>query len=220
MQIKGIILTLLFLFSLSITLYSDSYISYFEGNMTVKRGSETIVGEYGLPLLKSDVVQTGSNSLAILEIEGRGTLKMRADTTLSLNNLGGKIEVSLKSGGIFSKIKRILGLEYEVVTRDVVAGVRGTEFFMAYGMTIEETPDLWLCVNEGTVEVALQTGGESLLVTEGKGITIPAGNRLTPPKFYSWTEDLNWNNDPEKGSLLDETDLKAAYADLRDFDYD
>jgi hypothetical protein len=91
---------------------------------------------------------------------------------------------------------------------------------MAYGQTIEETPDLWLCVNEGSVEVALQTGENSVLVTEGEGITIPAGKRLTNPRFYSWTENLNWNNDPGKGNLLDKTDLNAAYADLRDFDYD
>ena len=130
------------------------------------------------------------------------------------------MEVSLKSGGLFSKIKRILGLEYEVVTQDIVAGVRGTEFFMAYGQTIEKTADLWLCVNEGTVEVAVLKGDESVLVSEGEGITIPAGRRLTDPRYYSWTDDLNWNSDPDMGDLSDNTNLDAAYADLRNFDYD
>ena len=130
------------------------------------------------------------------------------------------MEVSLNEGSLFSKIKRLLGLEYEVQTPTVVAGVRGTEFFMAYGRTEEDTPDLWLCVNEGTVEVAIDGKDESVLVDEGEGITIPAGNRLTKPKFYPWTEELNWNTDPDKGDLADKTNLDAAYADLRNFDYD
>ena len=41
---------------------------------------------------------------------------------------------------------------YTVRTETAVAGVRGTEFFVAYGRRIDEHPDVWLCVNSGAVE--------------------------------------------------------------------
>ena len=101
-----------------------------------------------------------------------------------------------------------------------MAAVRGTEFFVAFGRQVEAEPDVWLCVNEGAVEVALTDGGDPVLVNEGEGINILAGSRITDPKFYAWTEDLNWNTDPEAGDVTDATDLDGAYADLRNFDYD
>ncbi|MBB6480158.1 FecR family protein [Spirochaeta isovalerica] len=210
--------TILILFTFQI--WTESHISYLEGMVTIIRDNKEISGDFGTPLFERDRILTGPDSLAVLEIESRCTLKLKSDTTLVLETAGQSINVSLRQGGLFSRIKKLLGKEYNVRTGDTVAGVRGTEFFVAFGETIEETPDIWLCVNEGAVEVALPATGESLIVREGEGITIPAGNRLTTPRSYSWTADLNWNIDPDKGELKDETDLSGAYADLRDFDYD
>ena len=217
---KMLIFLSLLILTAIIPISSESHISYMEGDVTILRGTEELQGDFGLTIKKDDVIQTGKTSLAILELEDRGTLKLREDTQLILDDLGDKMTVSLKSGGLFSRIKKIFGLEYEVRTVSTVAGVRGTEFFMAYGRKIEETEDLWLCVNEGAVQVSILKSMESILVNEGEGITIPAGTRLTKPKYYSWTENLNWNTDPGKGELFDNTDLNAAYEDLRDFDYD
>lgn len=217
---KMLIILSLIILTLNISISSESHISYIEGSVTILRGSIELSGEFGLVLKKNDVIHTGNNSLAILELEERGTVKLREGTQLVLDDLGENLTVSLKSGGLFSRIKKILGFGYEVRTVSTVAGVRGTEFFMAYGRQVEETQDLWLCVNEGSVEVSIQETMESILVKEGEGITIPAGKRLTKPRYYRWTEDLNWNTDPDQGELFDNTDLNAAYADLRDFDYD
>ena len=52
-------------------------------------------------------------------------------------------------------------------------------FFIAFGRTIEELPDVWLCVNDGTVEVAVPETGDSVLVSEGEGINILGGKNLT-----------------------------------------
>ena len=98
--------------------------------------------------------------------------------------------------------------------------MRGTEFFVAYGRTIEDEPDLWLCVNEGAVEVSVPSTGQSVVVEEGEGINILAGLRTTEPKFYPWTLELNWNFDAESGGVFDDTDLDGAYADLLNQDYD
>ncbi|MDC7228343.1 MAG: hypothetical protein PQJ61_16390 [Spirochaetales bacterium] len=72
----------------------------------------------------------------------------------------------------------------------VVAGVRGAEFFMSYGRTIDESPDIRLCVNEGSVEVNVPATGDSVLVREREGISILDGENLTVPEFYPWTGEL------------------------------
>lgn len=213
------ILTILLL-TMILPVAAESHISYLEGIVTVVREGEEFPGDFGTILRENDLIITGPDSLAILEMEGRGTLKLKDNTKLQLEKVNQSIAVDLRSGGLFSRITKLLGTGYEVRTGDTVAGVRGTEFFVAYGELIEDTPDVWLCVNEGSVEVSLVTSGESLIVNEGEGITIPAGSRLTKPKYYKWTENLNWNSDPAAGELRDETDLSGAYTDLRDFDYD
>ena len=124
------------------------------------------------------------------------------------------------SGSIFSKLKRKLAKSYSVKAETVLAGVRGTEFFIAYGRTVEESADIWLCVNEGRVDVSVEGVQENAIVKEGEGINIVAGTKLTKAKKYPWTEDLNWNNDPDRGDVRDMTSLDSAYSDLLDQDYD
>lgn len=199
---------------------AESTVAYLDGRLTVERNGGVIEAEIGTDLREGDRLTTGPGSLAILDLEERGTLKLLEDTVLVLENLGNSMSVALDTGSLFSKIRRLAGRGYDVRTPNVVAGVRGTEFFIAYGRTIEDLPDVWLCVNEGSVEVALEDSGDSVLVNEGEGINILSGRRLTDPKSYSWTRDLNWNMNPESGNVLDEADLSSAYEDLRDFDYD
>ena len=96
--------------------------------------------------------------------------------------------------------------------------MRGTEFFVAYGRTIDAQPDIWLCVNEGSVEVAV--AGDTVVVEQGKGINIVGGAKITKPRRYPWTRGLNWNTDSGAGAVRDTTSLEQAYSDLLDQDYD
>ena len=199
----------------------NGFISYMEGEVTVSRQGGLIPAEIGTALSAGDAVSTGPDALAILSLAGRGEVKLRESTEMYIDSLGTRTAVTLQSGGIFSRIRKLFGSEeYEVMTPSMVAGVRGTEFFVAYGRKIEDEYDVWLCVNDGAVEVALPEVGSSAVVEEGEGINILGGNRLTEPKFYPWTEKLNWNMEPEKGDVQDTTDLDEAYADLLNQDYD
>jgi hypothetical protein len=103
MKKPGIFLIFFFLFSAILHLSAESFISYIEGDVSITRGSDTLKGEFGLPLLKNDIIQTHRDSLAVLEVEGRGILKMRAETTITLDDLGDKMKVSLKAGVYFQK---------------------------------------------------------------------------------------------------------------------
>lgn len=201
------------------SLQAQSILSFYEGDVLIERDSEQLSAEFGMELFEADLIRTEKSSLAILELAHGRTVKLREDSSLLLENLSRKTSVELKSGSVFSKVDRLLNGQFNVHTESVVAGVRGTEFFMAFGETIDEKADLWLCVNEGSVEVSLSESGESVLVNEGEGINIPGSAILTSPEAYEWTKELNWNTDPSQGNVKDTTDLKGAYSDLLDQDY-
>ncbi|MDC7222961.1 MAG: FecR family protein [Spirochaetales bacterium] len=192
---------------------------YLEGDVTVRRGEETFSGEEGMTLLEGDTIETGKDSLALIElIQGR-TLKVIDQTILVLENTRTDTNLSLEKGGLFVKVKGLLSDKFFVRTETVAAGIRGTEFYVAYGRTFEEGADVWLCVNEGSVNVEVIDQDKSLIVEEGEGINILSGRELTEPREYKWTENLNWNTDPTEGSLVNETDPDSLYADLLDVDY-
>ena len=217
-SMKKTLLTLLTILS-GLPIWSQSIISYLEGDVTVTRNSRKMDGDFGMDLEQGDVVRTGSRALAILELEHGRTLKLRENSTVVLDNLSKRTSVELETGSVFAKVDRLLGGSFNVQSEGVVAGVRGTQFFMAYGEKIDDKADLWLCVNEGRVEVSIPEMGESVLVNEGEGIIIPGSSKLTDPEAYDWTKDLNWSTDPDSGDVRDETDLSGAYSDLLDQDY-
>ena len=208
-------------------LFADQgVVEYFEGDVTILRGEEELFADFGESLEAGDLVITGTRSLAVIRLNERAQVKLRENTHLLIDSASQKAAVTLQSGGVFARVARSLetmgerAAGFEIRTPTVVAGVRGTEFFVAYGRTVEEEADLWLCVNEGIVEVSVPSTGEAVVVNEGEGINILGGVRATKPRFFPWTVELNWNFDPDAGEILDNTDLEGAYADLLDQDYD
>ena len=98
--------------------------------------------------------------------------------------------------------------------------VRGTEFFIAYGRTVEENPDVWLCVNEGSVAVVVESGDE-VVVNEGEGVNILSGSRITDPRFFPWTEKPELEHRPPRPDRFGIPPISTlAYSDLLDIDYD
>jgi len=218
------IVTALFILSIlfiSTILYAeDGIIAYLDGDVTVQREGSILDAEFGLSVFQGDILKTGIDSLLILELNNKSELKLRENTILVLEGTGKETSLILKSGSIFSRVNKIINGSFSVRTPSMVAGVRGTEFFVAYGRTIETEPDIWLCVNEGSVDVSLTKTGDSVIVNEGEGINILSGKKLTKPEFYPWTKKLNWNTDPDKGEVRDKTNLNSAYEDLLNQDYE
>jgi hypothetical protein len=198
----------------------DGEMVYVYGEVRVHRNDVAHSAEAGMPVGLGDVIATGPDAMAIIGLDGGAELKLRQNTSLALDSLGEEINVTLSRGGVFSRVTKRLRGRYEVRTLTAVAGVRGTEFFVEYGRTIDLHPDIGLCVNSGSVEVEVIDSGETVLVDAGKGINIIGGTRLTKPRFYPWTRKLNWNVDPARGEVIDTTDLDQAYGDLLDQDYD
>ena len=131
---------------------------------------------------QGDVLQTAADSLAVIDLANGTTVKLREKTTLAVDSIGEETVVSLRAGGAFASIVKKLTGHFSVRTSTAVAGVRGTRFFIAYGRIIDSQPDIWLCVNSGTVEVALPASGQTVLVKEGLGVNIVGGAKLTVPR--------------------------------------
>jgi ferric-dicitrate binding protein FerR (iron transport regulator) len=193
---------------------------YTEGDVTLKNGSATHDAAIGDAVGPGDVIVTGPRSMAVIDLTNSTTLKLKEKTTLAIDSIGDATAVRLTAGGVFTSIARKLTGRFSVNTQTAVAGVRGTEFFMAYGKTIDAKPDVWLCVNSGAVEVSIPDTGQTVIVPKGLGINIVGGATITPPKSYPWTRKLNWNIDPRSGTVDDRTSLEQAYSDLLNQDYD
>jgi len=200
----------------------DGRVEYVEGEVWIESSGARAVADFGSPVSAGDLVITGSDGTAIVTVGAGSQIKLREDTVVEIHSAATRGSVDLREGGIFARVNRAVagGRAFQVSTPTVVAGVRGTEFFIAYGRTIEDLPDVWLCVNEGSVEIAVRDVDSRTIVNEGEGVNILSGVRTTDPRFYPWTTDLNWNFDPDAGEVRDTTDLDGAYSDLLDQDYD
>lgn len=193
---------------------------YTEGSVTLRSGGDSRDAQIGDVIGAGDTIITGPQALAVIDLANGTTLKLREKTALAVDTIGDATAVTLNAGGVFTSIAHKLTGTFSLRASRTVAGVRGTQFFVAYGRAIDAQPDLWLCVNQGIVQVDLPDAGQSELVKAGRGVNIVGGVKLTTPRRYPWTRKLNWNNDPAAGRVEDTTSLDQAYADLLDQDYD
>jgi len=222
---KRFLIALIATLPLAIAAAEAAVVEYADGAVWVEAAGASatrVRADFGHVLQPGDAVVTGRDGIAIVRIDERSSVKLRENTRIVVEEAVAGSAVTLREGGLFARVARSGGAAsaFQVRTPTVVAGVRGTEFFVAYGRAIEGDPDLWLCVNDGVVEVAVIGTDRSTLVREGEGVNILAGHRVTDPRFYAWTTDLNWNFDPLAGEVRDATNLDGAYADLLDQDYE
>ncbi len=204
--------------------YVSGLAELYENN---KKLSKLAVGQ---EINLGQVIKTGSNSLVVVALEGGSLLKLKESSELRFDQFTGsaaqanrKSSFTLLGGGLFSKVSKLVGSEtFNVQTPTMVAGVRGTSFFIAYGKKAakEESEDLWLCVNEGNVEVGTTSSPQKVMVKPGEGIIVPGGKKVTKPKPYAWTKNLNWNFDTTSGELTDKTKMESMYQEPLDFHYD
>jgi hypothetical protein len=198
----------------------DGDVVYTYGRVLVHRNPDVVPAEIGMPVGEGDVIETGGDAMAVISLVDGAEIKLRENTTLALDTLGRNVSVQLTSGSVFSSVNKYMVSGFSVKTETAVMGVRGTEFFVAYGRKIDRYRDVWVCVNTGSVEVAIVDSPDTLIVEPGKGINIVGGTNLTSPQRYPWTRKLNWNMDPSAEAVEDRTDLEQAYSDLLDQDYD
>lgn len=198
-------------------------VTFLSGNASLTHQGKKQNASEGDKLSSGDSLLAHENSAVVVTLDDQSLLKLSSNSEITLGGESKTItEVHLVQGGIFAKIrKRKPGQRVLVKTRTAVMGVRGTEFFTSIGRKENgEDPDVWMCVNEGQVEVTTAQSSQSALVNAGEGIFVNRGKEITPPRPYSWTKSLNWNMDPKKGSIQNGNSLDSAYKNLVEQDYD
>jgi ferric-dicitrate binding protein FerR (iron transport regulator) len=193
-------------------------LTYFSGDVQVGAKDHWTKATLNQAVKSGDFVKTGKDATAILTLDNDSQLKMKDQSELQLSDPI-KSEVFLHSGALFSRIKKSKETHFRVRTKTVTMGVRGTQFYTSYGEEEKQKQDVWMCVNEGLVAVE-SVSEEPVLVKEGMGVFVPVGKKVTEPKPYGWTKNLNWNMDPAKGEVADRIKIKAAYGDLLKHNYD
>jgi ferric-dicitrate binding protein FerR (iron transport regulator) len=194
-------------------------ITYMSGDVQVGTKDHYIKATPNQVVQAHQFVKTGKNSTAIITTDNDSQLKLKDLSELELSDPT-KSEVFLYSGALFSKIKKAQDTHFKVRTKTAVMGVRGTQFYTSYGVEEKQKQDVWMCVNEGLVAVETADEKTPVMVKEGLGVFVPTGKKVTEPKPYAWTKELNWNMDPNKGDVVDHTEIKAAYGNLIKYNYD
>lgn len=213
-----------FFFSHSVfaaTLPADgASVNYVNGKVEIIVHGAVSDAKSGQALAKGDVLRTGKDAAAILQLADGSQVKLNPETTLEIGATGKDgTELALGSGAVFSKVaKQKANSRFIIRTRTAVMGVRGTEFYTAFGKATQAGADVWMCVHEGKVEVESVTDHKKVLVNQGEGVFVPVDKGVTPPQKYVWTENLNWNMNPASGELIDRT--RIDYQELLKQDYD
>lgn len=196
-------------------------ITFTTGKVEIERGGKWQKATLGATVNETEKLRTGNNGTAVVMLKTGAALKLKPETIIALSSVDSRTTIELQSGSVFSKIdKKKAGESFEIRAQTTVAAVRGTEFFFSYGKKAKDKADLWLCVNEGRVNVADSATQSEVNVNAGEGIIVPTDKQIPKPKAYAWTRKLNWNMDAAKGSVEDKSNMKNAYSDLLKQNYD
>ncbi len=167
-----------------------------------------------------DTISTKKKSLTIIEFKDGSKIKLSEKSKLVISNyLADKRDVNLKEGnGFFNIIKSKVSKKenFSVKTKTASLGVRGTTFFVSYGISLNND-DTWICVNEGQVDVTAKS--TTVLVNAGQGVQVVKGKSPSNPAPLPWTKKLNWNFNSKK-DLENKVSIEEAYSDPLDIEYD
>ncbi len=191
---------------------------FLKGSAKLIRSGSTITIRKGTAVLQGDTVVTSSGSTVIIRLVTGSKVKIKANSKLSFSRLSKSkaTNLYLHRGGIFAKVTKLRGRQkFNVRSVSTLAGVRGTHFYMH---TLKDN-DIWLCVNEGNVEVGESGSKSRVIVKPGKGISVKQNENIEKPRAYKWTKKLNWKMSDDEGDVEDTVDLDGAY-DILDRDYD
>ena len=219
---------------------SNATIFYLKGEVEVVAVDQSVrKAEKSMSVARGETVRTGSNGLAVLEVEKtkNSNIKVKLDKQSSVkvgadsqNKIAASNDVFLELGGAFvNVVKRKLRSgesdkdekrEFKLHTKTASMGVRGTQFFAAVTEADANNSDLWMCVNEGVVEVNNKNAKSQTLVKKGEGIAIRKGGATSAPKPLAWTSKLNWQMNPKSGELDNKVSIKEAYYDILNIEYE
>lgn len=169
-------------------------------------------------------VESGANSMAILDLEGGSKFKLEPNSKVQISALNHPQKGSLLElvrGNILVKARKIKDKKdlLGVSARLVSLGVRGTLFFVGIDDT-DNKSDVWMCVEEGEVLIKGKDDKSLTKVRAKEGVVVKNAQKASKPTFFPWTSKINWELDQEKSILSNENALKEAYLNPLRRNYD
>ncbi|MFP4230768.1 MAG: FecR domain-containing protein [Spirochaetaceae bacterium] len=153
-------------------------IVYLEGNVTLFQRGEEVYADMGTPVYAGDLLRTGPDGFAELEVQtGPSTIVVAEDTALHVRRQSGRgrteTTFELLRGDLDAVVQRLTRDEaLSVKTATVALGVRGTEF------KVRTSPDdsMVVGITEGSVQV--ERDREQVLAEAGSAVESVERGRL------------------------------------------
>lgn len=180
--------------------------------------------EVGDALAVGQNIESGADSMAILDLEGGSKFKLEPNSVVKITALNHSQKGSLLElvrGNILVKARKIKDKKdlLGVSARLVSLGVRGTLFFVGIDDT-DKKSDVWMCVEEGEVLIKGKDDKSLTKVKAKQGVVVKNAQKTSKPTFFPWTSKINWELDHEKSVLSNENALKEAYLNPLRRNYD
>ncbi len=142
---------------------------FFQGSVTIRRGTTSFDATEGFLLHAEDVVSTGSDGSAEISFSSFATLRLLPRTRVVLSAVISRaihntdrdvVDLSLLAGTVAAKVKKLSTRdEFFVLTPNSAAGVRGTQFVVGYEEPVRKNGNIvrtertLVAVREGSVAV-------------------------------------------------------------------
>lgn len=198
-------------FYLLMTTFFYTQVAWADNYKIIHQKGQVEITRNNLPVALNSEVKSGDvikvkKGMLILK-NSKEVIKIFKDTIITPFEKEDETIIQLAKGAIVSMVTK---KKFQVKTTNSVLGVRGTKFFVqATGKD-----DLWMCVEEGVVNVATKGAKVPVDVPAGKGVFIGPKD-ISPPKAYAWTKGINWKMNPSEGEL--DHKIKLEYDLLNNF---
>ena len=170
-------------------------IKFFKGK--VERQSENgdwkAVRRVGEVLLQHDKLKTDKNAKVEIQFDDGSLMQMYGDSIISLQEYsysktkGRSANVKLDNGSLFANVNRLRKASgFQVTTVTAVAGVRGTQFYVA----LDEKKEMKVEVYKGEVEVA--SDNKKVSVKSGNETKVEQGGDPEAPKKITNPRKIKW----------------------------
>ena len=110
----------------------------------------------GDPVSEGDVIRTGMDSAADVEVKDFSIFHIKESTEIEVNNILSSPKVKVKKGWFLVIVKK--NTPFEVDTPTVLAGVRGTVFFFK----VYDDDNVYMCDCNGKIELFDSRSGATL----------------------------------------------------------
>ena len=153
---KALLIALIF--NCSIFALTNSKIIYMKGEVSVKRGDNTLAASSDMALEDADIVSTGIDSLAIIKIQDHSKIKIDDKSSLKIQF----VDTSSSKSTFINTIKGSFLMDFNkehkknsevfVKVKNISMGVRGTRFLVGSNEGDDED-HITLAVERGQVDI-------------------------------------------------------------------